>query len=115
MKTFLARLLTVVLLFVSVCALADNPDDRSPLVQKDYLNSIKLTFLSWISGSTKLSYERAFPAWKQSGELCASLIKAGYVFALLLYTCFRRGQDLGEYGCSSGHSRLSVCVQEIPG
>lgn len=78
MNTFLTRLLTVVLLFVSVCALADNPDDRSPLVQKDYLNSIKLTFLSWISGSTKLSYERAFPAWKQSGELCASLIKAGY-------------------------------------
>ena len=47
-------------------------------VEDDYLNSIKITFLSWISGSTKLSYERAFPSWKQSGEICASLISAGY-------------------------------------
>ena len=27
---------------------------------KDYRNSLKITFLSWISGSTKISYERAF-------------------------------------------------------
>lgn len=47
-------------------------------VEDDYLNSIKTTFLSWISGSTKLSYERAFPSLKQSGEICASLISAGY-------------------------------------
>lgn len=47
-------------------------------VQKDYLNSVKITFLSWLSGSTKVSYERAFPQMKQSGELCASLICAGY-------------------------------------
>lgn len=47
-------------------------------VQKDYLNSVKITFLSWLSGSTKISYERAFPQMKQSGELCASLISAGY-------------------------------------
>lgn len=46
--------------------------------QKDYLNSVKITFLSWISGSTKVSYERAFPTLRQSGELCASLISAGY-------------------------------------
>ena len=44
----------------------------------DYLNSVKLTFLSWLSGSTKVSYERAFPQWNQSGELCGSLISAGY-------------------------------------
>ena len=44
----------------------------------DYLNSVKLTFLSWLSGSTKISYERAFPQWNQSGELCGSLISAGY-------------------------------------
>ena len=44
----------------------------------DYLNSVKLTFLSWLSGSTKISYERAFPLWNQSGELCGSLISAGY-------------------------------------
>lgn len=46
--------------------------------QTNYLNSVKITVLSWISGSTKVSYERAFPAWKQSGELCASMIGAGY-------------------------------------
>ena len=26
-----------------------------------YKNAVKLTFLSWTSGSTKISYERAFP------------------------------------------------------
>ena len=41
-------------------------------------NAVKVTFLSWITGSTKLSYERAFPALKQSGEFCTSLISAGY-------------------------------------
>ena len=41
-------------------------------------NAVKVTFLSWITGSTKLSYERAFPAVKQSGEFCTSLISAGY-------------------------------------
>ncbi len=46
--------------------------------QTDYLNSVKLTFLSWLSGSTKLSYERAIPQLNQSGEICASLICAGY-------------------------------------
>lgn len=46
--------------------------------QKDYKNSLKITFLSWISGSTKLSYERAFSRWHQSGELCASVVGAGF-------------------------------------
>ena len=46
--------------------------------QPDYLNSVKITFLSWISGSTKISYERAFPKIRQSGEICGSLISAGY-------------------------------------
>ena len=41
-------------------------------------NALKITFLSWGSGSTKLSYERAFPDLKQSAELCASVIGAGY-------------------------------------
>ena len=41
-------------------------------------NAIKFTFLSWFSGSTKISYERAFPEIKQSGEICAGLISAGY-------------------------------------
>lgn len=48
-----------------------------PYIQKDYRNSLKITFLSWISGSTKLSYERSFPNIHQSGELCASIIGAG--------------------------------------
>ena len=41
-------------------------------------NALKFTFLSWFSGSTKISYERAFPEIKQSGEICAGLISAGY-------------------------------------
>ena len=41
-------------------------------------NALKFTFLSWFSGSTKFSYERAFPEVKQSGEICAGLICAGY-------------------------------------
>ena len=49
--------------------------DRSVV---DYQNSLKITFLSWLSGSTKLSYERALPQLNQSGEICASLICAGY-------------------------------------
>ena len=46
--------------------------------QSPYKNAIKVTFLSWFSGSTKVSYERAFPECKQSGEICASMIGAGY-------------------------------------
>lgn len=43
----------------------------------EYNNAVKVTFLSWATGSTKLSYERAFNP-HQSGEICASLIGAGY-------------------------------------
>lgn len=46
--------------------------------QESYKNAVKITFLSWISGSTKISYERALPKYKQSSEICASLIGAGY-------------------------------------
>ena len=49
-----------------------------PEPSRDYLNSVKITFLSWLSGSTKVSYERAFPSVRQSGEICSSLICAGY-------------------------------------
>ena len=41
-------------------------------------NAVKITFLSWITGSTKISYERALPEWRQSAEVCTSLISAGY-------------------------------------
>lgn len=43
-----------------------------------YDNALKITFLSWSTGSTKISYERALPEKKQSAEFCGSLISAGY-------------------------------------
>lgn len=43
----------------------------------EYNNAVKVTFLSWITGSTKVSYERAF-AKHQTGEICGSVIGAGY-------------------------------------
>ena len=46
--------------------------------KEPYKNAVKLTFLSWTSGSTKISYERAFPDIKQSAEICGSVIGAGY-------------------------------------
>ena len=65
----------VLLLFMtSNVVLANQPVQY---LQNDYRNSFKITFLSWISGSTKLSYERSFPNIRQSGELCASVIGAG--------------------------------------
>ena len=41
-----------------------------------YNQAIKITFLSWATGSTKVSYEYALPH-RQSGEVCVSLISAG--------------------------------------
>ena len=70
----LITLFVVALVAMRLTCSAANPD----FVQENYLNSIKITFLSWTSGSTKVSYERALPNWHQSGELCASLISAGY-------------------------------------
>ena len=67
-------LLFVVLLFASNCMQAKQP---ASYPEKDYRNSFKITFLSWISGSTKISYERAFANIRQSGEFCTSLIGAG--------------------------------------
>ena len=43
-----------------------------------YNNAFKITFLSWSTGSTKISYERALSQLKQSAEFCGSLISAGY-------------------------------------
>lgn len=43
----------------------------------EYRNALKLTFLSWGSGSTKLSYERALTDG-QTGEICVGLIGAGF-------------------------------------
>ena len=40
-------------------------------------NAIKITFLSWFTGTTKLSYERSYTP-VQTGELTVGLICAGY-------------------------------------
>lgn len=66
--------LCVIFLF---CAFLSYGRDNAYGEVRDYKNSVKLTFLSWISGSTKVSYERALPKIRQSSELCASLIGAG--------------------------------------
>ena len=71
---FLGALMLLLTSFTS----AAETVQKEPASQTDYLNSVKITFLSWLSGSTKLSYERAFPQLNQSGEICASLICAGY-------------------------------------
>lgn len=68
---------TKVLFFVLFMAMV-SANSASAAAQKDYMNSVKITFLSWLSGSTKISYERALPRVDQSIELCASLICAGY-------------------------------------
>lgn len=73
MKRFIIALMAFMFV-VDGSLLAKTPS----YLQKDYKNSLKITFLSWISGSTKLSYERAFSKIHQSGELCASVIGAGH-------------------------------------
>lgn len=89
MRKLLASLLLVFLAGVKLSALTipveTMASDFEPIAAQkpmpkhvDYLNSVKITFLSWISGSTKVSYERAFPKVSQSAEICASLICAGY-------------------------------------
>ena len=71
-KTFLLLVLLTGVLFQSYGR------DRAHGEVNDYKNSIKLTFLSLISGSTKVSYERALPKIRQSSEICASWIGAGH-------------------------------------
>lgn len=72
------RFIVVLMAFVFVVNSGAHAKTPASLPQKDYKNSLKITFLSWISGSTKLSYERAFPNIRQSGELCTSIIGAGH-------------------------------------
>ena len=69
---------TIILLAVACMLCSNKASGRTGGTQTDYLNSIKITFLSWFTGSTKVSYERAFPEIKQSGEICAGVISAGY-------------------------------------
>ena len=72
------RKVCFVILFMFVAVNMVQAKQPAPYFQKDYRNSFKITFLSWISGSTKLSYERSFPNIRQSGEWCASVIGAGH-------------------------------------
>ena len=76
------KILSIAIALFLSCAFSlqmhSRPSDARHGAQTDYLNSVKLTFLSWLTGSTKISYERAFPDLRQSGELCGSLICAGY-------------------------------------
>ena len=74
MRTF-SKVLIVLLIMVGITNIAKA---ENSVFDVPYKNAIKITFLSWISGSTKVSYERAFPKCKQSGEICASAIGAGY-------------------------------------
>lgn len=74
--TIMKKLILIFALFLSLSSVVSARQTAKPA--SDYLNSVKLTFLSWLSGSTKISYERAFPQWNQSAELCGSLISAGY-------------------------------------
>ena len=77
MKHFIS-VIAIILLAACAQAYASSDSFKSDQAPDDYLNSVKITFLSWFSGSTKISYERAFPDFRQSGEICASLIRAGY-------------------------------------
>ncbi|MBO5805489.1 MAG: hypothetical protein J6R10_01355 [Tidjanibacter sp.] len=41
------------------------------------VDALKITFLSWATGSSKLSWEHALPSLGQTTELCVGLIGAG--------------------------------------
>lgn len=51
---------------------------QQAMAAEPYNNALKITFLSWSTGSTKISYERALPEKKQSAEFCGGFISAGY-------------------------------------
>ena len=59
------------LLVVALCCVT------SSLASERYNNAVKVTFLSWVTGSTKISYERVLPN-RQSAEICTSMIGAGF-------------------------------------
>lgn len=82
MKKLISILTTFLLLSFSFNSFAQERSDQYRLEKEtevaDYLNSIRITFLSWLSGSTKVSYERALPDLRQTAEICASWISAGF-------------------------------------
>ena len=91
---------------------------QSKPIQTDYLNSIKITFLSWSTGSTKISYERALPKLNQSTELCGSLICAGYdkykndKGYLPLSTSDEGKQMIEELNQYPGKEFAALCIRE---
>ena len=67
-----------IILIITLFGVVSTAKAESSIFDAPYKNAVKITFLSWASGSTKISYERAFPKYKQAGEICASVIGAGY-------------------------------------
>lgn len=72
MTTYIKRAIVVIMIVAGTFATS------SVKAESPYKNAVKITFLSWISGSTKISYERALPKCAQSSEICASVIGAGH-------------------------------------
>lgn len=63
--------------------------DNENYSSEDYLNSIKITFLSWFSGSTRLSYERAFPhVFKNVVKCMENLSRIVFLDWLRAIACF---------------------------
>ncbi len=63
---------------IAICALLLCLLGTEPCVADErYDDAIKITILSWMTGSTKVSYEHAFDN-HQTAEVCASLIGAGF-------------------------------------
>lgn len=63
------------ILLVVLCTFSFNSIRAQEIMERR--NAIKLTFLSWFTGTTKISYERSYTPI-QTGELTVGLICAGY-------------------------------------
>lgn len=74
----IALCLAVLPLSAKAESIADSRPTREERIASPYSNGIKFTFLGWITGSTKLSYERAYGMKvPQSSELALGIIGAG--------------------------------------
>lgn len=69
-RTKIVKFLMVAMLAVSFC----NSKAQELMERR---NAIKITFLSWFTGTTKISYERSYTP-TQTGELTLGVICAGY-------------------------------------
>lgn len=66
-------LATLLLLGAATPSWAQSQADKPTRV-----DALKITFLSWGTGSSKLSWEHALPSLGQTTEICAGWIGAGY-------------------------------------